>query len=397
MGIKIPLDATQIMVKPVGSLCNLDCDYCYYKGAGVHVFDGQMSMMSLETFEKACKQYMDLSPNVPAIHWQGGEPTLRGVDFFRDAVDIEGRVLGKQFRIYERGIENHFQTNGTMLNDEWCGFFREKGFLVGLSVDGNSDMNRARVFREGREVYEGSIRSVGLLRKHGVDFNILSVVSKYNVSDSAGFFKFLLDNRIQYSQIISAKPKIGRSGFDEHSLGVEEYADFMKSLFDTWVEDDNPEIHINTIDDLLRVALGRTPMICESRPYCAGQVTIEWNGDVYPCDHNVTEDLRLGNVHDGCLADILRSDKYVSFLDRTAALDEECFNCSWMRICFGGCPRQRKDGEEKTYLCSGNKKIFEYVFTKMNEVFRGEGRFRDSRMRGFFVELKRDAERNPVE
>ncbi|MCK4283100.1 MAG: anaerobic sulfatase maturase [Candidatus Brocadiae bacterium] len=359
-----------ILLKPASHDCNMACDYCYYRPVNRLYPDVERPRMSPEVFDAVCEQYRELEPSEIKVGWQGGEPTLMGLDFFRQVVQIESRHArpGDCFG-------NSLQTNGVVLNDEWCGFLAANKFLVGLSVDGPPDLNVMRHFANGEPAFDVTMRALQLLKKHGVEFNILVVVSKANVGHPRRVFQFLVDNDLHYSQFIPCTEPAGQPGrVSEHSITAPQYADFMTALFDAWVEKDDPSYYIRRIDNWLHQSFGLPPECCEYRGDCSNLLTIEWNGDVYPCDFYVEGRFYMGSVRDKTLEQMLRGPVFREFVKRAHKLPPVCKDCEWLSYCHGGCYRHREKlgiaSEGIPYLCEAKKRIFSHVFNALEELKR---------------------------
>jgi len=265
-----------ILLKPTSFDCNMACVYCYYRGVKALYPGVRHPRMSLEVFEEVCRQYRALEPVEIKIGWQGGEPTLMGLDFFREAVRIEAK--------YARAGEcwgNTLQTNGALLNDAWCEFLAKNRFLVGLSIDGPPELNRLRRFPGGQETHQVAMRALGLLKRHGCEFNVLIVVSAANVEHADAVFSFLRDNELRFSQCIPCtEPAARGTGLSPHSITAEQWAEFMIRFFDLWVEADDPGYYNRHIDNWLHLYFGLPPESCEYRDDCSNLL-------LQPADHRV--------------------------------------------------------------------------------------------------------------
>jgi uncharacterized protein len=356
-----------ILVKPVSHDCNMSCGYCYYRPVSRLYPDDPRPRMALETVKAVCAQYRALGPREFKIGWQGGEPTLLGLEFFEQVVQIERRHASCGDR-----VGNSLQTNGLALDDDWCRFLAANCFLVGLSVDGPPDANAVRRLRDGRPAFEPAMRAIGLLKKHQVEFNILTVVSSANVEHPREVFQFLLDNDLHYAQLIPCtEPGEQPGSLSEHSVSASQYADFMIALFDAWIENDDPSYYVRCIDNWLHQFFGLTPESCEYRGDCSNLITIEHNGDVYPCDFFVDREHRLGNVRELTLEQMLRGATFRAFVQETRAARSACRACRWFAYCHGGCHRHRGRlgmPEGAPYLCEASQRIFSHVFRTLREV-----------------------------
>jgi uncharacterized protein len=344
------------------------CDYCYYRKVG-DLYEGNPARrMSLRVFDELCRQYRALEPAELKFGWQGGEPTLMGLEFFQQVINIER----KHSRPAERW-GNSIQTNGVVLDDGWCDFFKRQGFLVGLSLDGPAGLNQMRKFPNGRQTHDMAMRAVNLLQKHGCDFNILVVISTANVDQPEAVFRLLVENELHFSQFIPCtEPAPGGAGLSEHSITGEQYAEFMTRLFNAWVDNDDPGYYVRHIDNWLHLFLGLEPECCEYRRDCSDLITVEWNGDVYPCDFFVEDRCRLGNVLEQTLSQALSSSVWKDFVRKAEQYPAPCHGCEWLRACHGGCYRHRErlgiGPDEKPYLCDANKKIFSHVFETFEDL-----------------------------
>jgi len=357
-----------ILIKPASHDCNMACPYCYYRPVEALYPSVPRPRMSLQTFEAVCAQYQALHPVEFKVSWQGGEPTLMGLEFFEQAVETERRHA-------RRGqcIANALQTNGTVLDDRWCRFFATNRFLVGLSLDGPPDLNVTRRFPDGRPVSDVTMRAMELLKKHRVEFNILTVISKANVAHARRVFQFFQDNDLHYSQFIPCTEPGGcPGGLSPDSVTSAEYADFMIGLFDAWVGADDPSYYVRHIDNWLHLFFDLPPESCEYKGDCSRLLTVEWNGDVYPCDFFVDRPHCLGNVLDQTLEQMLRGRTFRAFVNEAALMPHVCKACEWFRYCRGGCYRHRGKlgiaAEAAPFLCEANRRIFSHVFGRLRAV-----------------------------
>ncbi len=357
-----------ILIKPASYDCNMACDYCYYRPVEGIYGDVDRPRMSAEVFETVCEQYRDLEPGEIKIGWQGGEPTLMGLDFFRKVIEVEteharpGDCWG-----------NSLQTNGVVLDDEWCRFLAANQFLVGLSIDGPRELNAMRKFPNGKPAFDTTMRAMELLRKHKVEHNILVVISRTNVEHPREILQFLVEEDCHFSQFIPCTEPTGEPGrVSRHSITAAEYGEFIVSLFDAWVRNDDPSYYVRRIDNYLHQFFGLPPECCEYREDCSNLVTIEWNGDVYPCDFYVEERYRLGNVRQRTLSQMLQGPVFRKFVGRAETVPAVCRDCEWLRYCHAGCFRHREklgiDSEGVPYLCEAKKRIFGHVFGRLREI-----------------------------
>lgn len=340
------------MAKPGGSRCNLDCTYCFYlekeKLLGVGV-------MSDEVLEAYVKQRFQFAERDVEFTWQGGEPTLVGLPFFRKAVELQKRHGDG------RPVRNAIQTNGVLLDDAWGEFLKENRFLVGLSVDGPEPLHDAyRPDRGGQPSFRKVMRGLNFLQKHEVDFNTLTVLHHLNAAQPLEVYDFLKSCGSRYLQFI---PLVGR----EHSVLPEQFGEFMCTVFDRWVRHDVGEVVVQLFEVGLQAYLGIEPDLCMFRERCGEAVALEYTGDLFSCDHYVLPDHRLGNILQRPLELLLRlpQQKHFGAL-KSDSLPEYCRSCEVLLACRGECPKNRiletPDGEPGlNYLCAGYKRFFTHA------------------------------------
>ncbi|HEX2951585.1 MAG TPA: anaerobic sulfatase maturase, partial [Armatimonadota bacterium] len=337
-----PLPAFHVMAKPTGARCNLRCDYCFFLKKA-ELYPGSDFRMTDDMMERYIRQTL-AAHHVPqvTIAWQGGEPTLMGLDFFRRSIEIEQR--------YQKSgvtIENTIQTNGVLLDDNWCRFLHEHNFLVGLSLDGPREMHDA--FRRdvgGHSVYDRVIRAVQLMQKHHVDFNILCTVNAVNSHHPLEVYRFFRDElHAHYLQFIPIVERDNETGFQEgnqvttRSVDPEQYGQFLIAIFDEWVRRDVGKTFVQFFDGVLASWLIGHSTLCVLRPTCGDGVALEHNGDVYSCDHFVEPANRLGNIKETSLANLVGSAQQQAFGQRKHdELPRYCHECPYLFTCHGECP-----------------------------------------------------------
>jgi uncharacterized protein len=362
--------AFHIMAKPRGAICNLRCDYCYYLRK-TDLYPGTSFRMSDETLESYTRQYIE-SQQVPEVNfaWQGGEPTLMGLNFFRKAVAYQQKYARPGLK-----IENTLQTNGTLLNDEWCRFFAKNRFLIGISLDGPRKAHDLyRKDKEGAPTFDRVLRGVKLLRKHKVDFNMLTCVSAANVHRPLEVYRFLRDKiNAQFIQFIPIVERDNDTGFQEgtaltsRSITGKQYGDFLIAIFNEWVHRDVGRVFVQIFDTALGRWLGAPGGLCVFQETCGLALVMEHNGDVYSCDHFVEPRHLLGNILETPLIELVGSEQQLKFgLNKKASLPRYCRECPVLFACNGGCPKNRTDltpdGEAGlNHLCEGYKAFFTYI------------------------------------
>ena len=360
------------MLKTVSEDCNLACDYCYYSTCRGRP-PSRRKRIDQAPLIKAIREYLSLSRGSAQFVWQGGEPLLAGLDFFKDVVALQARHAPPN-----TVIRNALQTNGTLLNEDWARFFRQYKFLVGVSVDGPGEIHDARrVTATGRGTYDLVMRNILHLRKHAVDFNILTVLHQGNVGKPRELMAFYSRTDLNYVQFIPGMD------FRAHSpdtpprylITAEEYGRFLCETFDIWYNDGTPRMSVRFFDSMLSVYVGRTAGVCTHRPTCSQNPVFERNGDAYPCDFYMGTQYRLGNIADDALQGILNSPVYRDFLRRKEELPEQCRRCAHRGLCHGGCPRNRAWGSggratEPDYFCSAYRRFFDYAGGRLMQLAR---------------------------
>ncbi|MCG3161964.1 MAG: anaerobic sulfatase maturase [Chloroflexi bacterium] len=374
----IPLPpAFHVMTKPRGAICNLDCEYCFYLRKE-DLYQGSSFRMGDETLESYVRQYI-AAQRAPEVNfaWQGGEPTLMGLDFFRKAVAYQRKYARPGMR-----IENALQTNGTLLDDEWCRFFAENRFLIGISLDGPREAHDLyRKDKGGAPTFDRVLRAVELLKKHKVDFNVLTCVSAANVHQPLEVYRFLRDEiGAQFIQFIPIVERDNGTGFQEgtaltpRSITGKQYGDFLIAIFDEWVRRDVGMVFVQMFDTALGRWLGAPGGLCVFQETCGLALAMEHNGDLYSCDHFVEPRHRLGNLLETPLAEMAGSMQQRKFgLDKKASLPRYCRECPVLFACNGGCPKDRTDltpdGEAGlNHLCDGFKAFFTHIDQPMRQM-----------------------------
>ena len=377
-----------LLAKPSGSTCNIDCTYCFFLSKEA-LYPNDQHRMSDATLEVYIRQLLEShrTPQV-TVAWQGGEPTLMGLDFFRRAVACVDR-----FRQPEQVVKHTFQTNGILLDDEWCAFFKEHDFLVGVSVDGPRDLHDAyRRDRGGRGTFDRVMRGLRHLQSHAVDFNILCTVNAANQNHGRRIYRFFRDELgatwMQFIPIVerateetiqianrgwSERPGTKRllytqagSLVTERSVGSEQYGQFLVDIFEDWVRHDVGRIYVQLFDVTLEAYFGRH-LLCVHAPTCGYGPALEYNGDLYSCDHFVEPKFLLGNIHKTHMLTMVSSREQRAFGDgKRDALTAQCRECAVRPLCNGGCPKDRfahsRDGEPgHNYLCRGLELFFTHT------------------------------------
>ncbi len=357
-------DNFHVMAKPSGAICNLNCTYCFYLEKELLFDRTSRFRMSDEVLEAYVRQQIEGQRGSEAsFAWQGGEPTLMGLDFFKKAVALQHRYANG------RAIHNAFQTNGVLLDDAWGEFLHRERFLVGLSIDGPQELHDLyRVDKGGKPTFDKVMRGIEVLQRHRVDFNTLSVVHRESARRPLEVYEFLKSIGSTHMQFI---PLVDRIGVTDQvaawSVIAEDYGTFLSTIWDTWVRRDVGRIFVQLFDVMLGVWMGQPAGLCLFRETCGDAVVLEHNGDVYSCDHFVTPRHRLGNLLDQSLGDIVRDVPQRQFGQAKAdTLPQYCRDCEVRFACHGECPKNRfintPAGEPGlNYLCAGYKHFFKHA------------------------------------
>lgn len=358
------------MVKPIGSACNLDCKYCYYLDKA-NLYGGIQPAISDDLLETYIRQYIEANEvDTVTFCWHGGEPTLMGKEFFRKAIRLQEKYASG------KTVVNSLQTNGTLLDKEWCDFFADNSFLVGISLDGPQDIHDAFRNTKGRApTFDLVMKAVSLLHSCGVDFNTLSVVSSKSEGHGARIYRFLKEEAgSRFMQFLPAAGHVPT----EWSVSSEGYGRFLCDIFDIWINNDVGNVFVQLFDATLANYAGVTPGVCTLAETCGDQLVVEHNGDVYVCDHFVSPDYLLGNIREHSLTEIYNMRKRKDFgLAKRNSLPGDCFRCRFWHLCHGECPEHRFDknseGFEKSILCEGLKMFFSHsepAFLSMKEMLK---------------------------
>ncbi|OGU19860.1 MAG: anaerobic sulfatase maturase [Hydrogenophilales bacterium RIFOXYD1_FULL_62_11] len=407
--MQTPLTPYHLLAKPAGAACNLGCQYCFFLSKE-NLYQGESHLMDEATLETYIRQLMESSPGPQVdVAWQGGEPMLRGLDFYKRSVE-----LAEKYRKPHQHILHTLQTNGTLITDEWAAFFKAHNYLVGLSIDGPRAMHDAyRVSKKGEGSFDDVIRGWNCLKKHQVDVNILCTINAANADHPLEVYRFFRDAlQAEYIQLIPIVERAtvdtiafanqgwgGLKGTDrplyrqegnlvtERTVTAEQFGAFLIGIFDEWVGRDVGRIYVTTFDVALGSWLGQHNA-CIVAPTCGNALVLEHNGDVYSCDHFVEPDYRLGNIKDTPLQTLVASEKQRRFgQDKYDTLPTYCKECPVLFACYGECPRNRfiktPDGEEGlNYLCAGYKAFFTHIGPEMKTMANllRQGRYADEIM-----------------
>lgn len=353
-----------VIAKPSGPDCNLACGYCFYLAKAAMFAPGAPLRMSEAVLEAYVRQHIEAQP-VPYAEfiWQGGEPTLMGIKFFERALELQRR-----YRRAGMTIGNSFQTNGVLLEDDWCAFLEANGFLVGLSLDGPAELHDAwRVNRGGRPTFAAAYKALKRLQRHGVEYNVLCVVNARNAVQPRRVYRFLRGEGVRHIQFIPAVGRDARGNVTGWTVPPRAWGEFLTRTFDQWLERDAGRVTVQHFDIALGAAAGIEPRLCAHARRCGTALALEHNGDVYACDHYVEPAYRLGNLLETPLGELANSAAQRRFgADKLDSLPRQCRECAFLAACNGGCPKDRfvatGDGEAGlNCLCEGYRHFFAHT------------------------------------
>ena len=371
-----------VMAKPVGAACNLRCSYCYYTEKS-ELAGGTNPLMSDQTLERFVREYIEsqTTPEVLFI-WHGGEPLLRPISFYERALELQRRYANG------RRVDNCIQTNATLIDDEWCKFFKTNNFLVGVSIDGPSELHDAlRLTHERGGSFRDVMRGLRLLSRYGVEWNAMATVNSANVKYPLEFYRFFRDELecryLQFTPVVERTAQVdGRcrllhaqeqgGELTPWSISAQEWGSFLCAIFDEWVHNDVGRMFVQLFDATLANWVGAPAGVCTMSKYCGQAAAIEHNGDLYSCDHFVFPEYKLGNIHSSSLVDMMCGARQREFGEaKHRSLPEQCRRCRYEFACHGECPRNRfirsVDGEPGlNYLCQGYYSYFEHVHRAMD-------------------------------
>lgn len=384
--------AFNIMIKPAGSLCNLDCHYCYYLDKS-DIYGGREPRMSIDMLETLVREYIAAN-DVPEVtfNWHGGEPLVLGLDFYRKAIEFEQKYAAGKV------IHNTLQTNGTLITQEWASFFRQNNFLIGISIDGPQDIHdKFRKDKGGAPTFDKVMRGLTILYRTGVEYNTMSTINKASEGRGLEVYQFLKSLGTKYMQFMpvvehikypllpggkpdkGARPHIVNPSeegavISPWSVSSMAYGKFMCDIFDYWVRNDVGQWFVNLFDSTLACWCGEQPGTCVYAETCGGNTVIEHNGDLYPCDHFVYPEYLLGNIYEQELRDMMTSDKQVKFgIEKRNGLPYKCMKCKYFFACHGECPKHRFNRTESgetglNTLCDGYYMFYSHVAPYMDKM-----------------------------
>lgn len=375
------------MIKPSGSQCNLDCAYCFYLHKEDLLNQPKRPRMAESLLELHIKQYIEAQSG-PSVDftWQGGEPTLMGLDFFKKVIYYQNK-----YKKVNQTIFNDIQTNGTLLDDQWCSFIKENGFLVGLSIDGPESLHdQYRYSKTNKPTFKRVLKAVDLLHKHNITFNALCVVNNSNSKHALQVYRFIRDQvKPQMIQFIPAvepadtlinsvhsptKPDLNNKMVTEWSVAPKDWGLFLSEIWQEWYQCDFGYVHVDQFENIISMMFGHGAQKCVNSQICGKALAIEHNGDVFSCDHFVYPEYKLGNITEVHQGDLAFSDKQKQFgYAKSNNLPDYCNDCQFLSVCWGECPKNRiissPTGEPGlNYLCEGLKIFYSTAFNAKSEL-----------------------------
>ncbi len=368
------MPAINLLIKPASGNCNLKCKYCFYNDVTENRKEKNYGIMSYETLDTLVKKAFEYTDNMVGFAFQGGEPTLAGLDFYKKLISLQ-----KKYNVKKIQVNNAIQTNGMIIDDTWAEFLAKNNFLVGLSVDGPKevhDLNRIDI--NGIGSHKRIEKTIESFNKYNVEYNILSVVTKSMARHVEKIYKYYIKNSFDYLQFIPCLDDLGEeAGRNLYSLTPEAYGDFLKRLFDLWYKDfkSGRRISIRMFDNILQILLGMHPESCDMNGYCSANLVVEANGSCYPCDFYVLDKWNMGNIMESSIKDLIKGERAKEFVDFGRTIPDDCMMCEFVSICRGGCRRHYepspKKSSGKNYFCSSYKEFYKYTIFRFQEISRG--------------------------
>lgn len=365
-----------VLIKPASGNCNMRCKYCFYADELVYREDLVLSVMTESTMRHLIDRVAEFAEGSCNFAFQGGEPTLAGLDYFRAFVAyVESKPEFRSMQVYYA-----LQTNGYTINEEWAKFFKEHHFLIGVSLDGPKDIHdRYRPNASGAGTYDRILQSIDLLKKYQVDFNILTVVTGNSARKAKRIYEFFRENDLSYQQYIECLNPIGDRTVHDYTLTPERYEKFLKDIFDCWYQDlvNGRYVYNRYFENLMVMLDGQPPESCNMYGICSRQWVFEADGSVYPCDFYCLDEWKLGNINEDDLPTLDWRRDELGFVECSRLVPEECKKCKWYGLCRNGCRRHREPQptpDQPTgslnYFCSAYKGFFEYAYPKLVEAYR---------------------------
>ena len=357
-----------VLIKPASGGCNMLCDYCFYCDEARKRERAFYGLMTEQTLKNVIRKTMLYAEGQISYVFQGGEPTLCGLEFYEKVL-----MYQKQYNKHGIRVQNAIQTNGYALDEAWCRFFRENQFLVGVSVDGTKEIHDTyRHSKTGKPTFDRILQSISLLEQYQVDYNILTVVTKQAAARIADIYEFYKEKGWRYQQyILCLEPFAEGYEKQNYALTPEEYGSFLSNLFDLWYADwkEGKQPYIRQFENYVGMLAGYQPESCDMRGKCSIQHVVEADGSVYPCDFYVLDEYYLGNLNEQRMPEIAEAGRRSGFAERALLVEESCKTCSYFKLCRGGCYRTRVESEySKSYYCEGYRMFFEHCLEPLREI-----------------------------
>lgn len=368
------MPALSLLIKPASGNCNMRCRYCFYADELDNREIRSYGKMSVDTMHTIVDKAMEYGDYECTIAFQGGEPTLAGLDFYRDLVAyVTAHEKPKKLKIHYA-----LQTNGYLINEEWAAFLGENHFLVGVSLDGIKEIHdRYRLDAAGKGTYQRVISAIRLLEKHQVEYNILTVVTAATARNGQKIYNYFKKNHFGYQQYIECLDPIGEEpGQHEYSLTPEKYGEFLKSMFDAWYLDmrSGTYVYNRYFENLMMIMAGQQPESCNMRGVCGKQWVFEADGSVYPCDFYALDQWRLGNIQENSFEEMDEKRDGLGFIQWSMRQQEDCQKCRWFGLCRNGCRRNREpvtaEHTNRNYFCKSYQMFFEYAYPRLEEIYQ---------------------------
>lgn len=358
-----------VLIKPVSSACNLHCSYCFYADLSRKRETASFGVMSMDILEKTIKRIFEYAESECTIAWQGGEPTLAGISFFRAYLEMEKKYNTRNVR-----VTRCIQTNGYRLDKEWASFLAENEFLTGLSIDGTRELHDSfRLTPDGKGTFSSILETARLFERFGVSYNLLTVVNRQTAASAEEIYRFYQDAGFHYQQYIVCLDPVGEEpGQRPWSLSPSDYGSFLIKLFDLWYQDCllGRAPYIRQFENYLDLLLGIPPESCEQKGSCGLQTVIEADGSVYPCDFYASDAYCLGNLSQSSLEALRQTERQKAFLERSLPVPDTCRSCPFYFLCRNGCFRHRLPSSGVNYFCEGYQSFFSHALPFLQELAR---------------------------
>lgn len=358
------MDVFSLLVKPASADCNLRCRYCFYLDRKALYPGNRVHRMPSRVLQRMIASYLQTEQPCHSFGWQGGEPAMAGLPFFREVTDMQ-QAFGRR----GTSVSNGFQTNGTLIDDDWAAHFARYRFLVGVSLDGPARLHdRSRRDAGGRPSHARVLEGIAALRRHGVEFNVLTLVNSANVGHPEAVYDYLCELGVQYHQYIECV-EFENGELCPYAITAPQWGDFLCRIFDRWFLHDTRRISVRLFDTILAQLVHGQCNTCAAGTSCDQYFVVEHNGDVYPCDFHVREDLRLGNLMDTDWPALRQSPLYRAFAAGKTAWNARCATCRWQRFCNGDCPKNRIGGPGAlSHLCAGWHRFYAHALPRLEEL-----------------------------